>query len=276
MRHRSGNNFTPAAVGFRRFRDFLQFAESLGVVALLQPARPNGDIEVIPATGGREALDSVAAHTRVPPRIRRDLWQAFVDWSSRWVRAFDTETDRVVTLPADATADDELATAPRKGWQDDTIRYRSIRPLSREDQLRWMKAFVDGLQSGDDKDRLHAALREDRPAAAFVEAIRANADLERAWHRKFTERVTAAITEWMLEQDLTVDIYRSSSRLSTSAASSRPEPTTLTKAVRRAGLDSAGEDHAEALRQQVLDAVGRMPLTDLLRLPIPAEYLLRR
>jgi len=276
MRRRSDNSFTPAAAGFATFRDFLRFAEGVGAVTLLPPV-PGGDMEVLSATVEGALTEPAPPKTAAPRPIRRDLWQAFVDWSPQRQRAFDVLTGRVVTLPTnkpgsgDNDADDPLAP-----WREDPERFRRIIPLSRNDQLQWMRTFVSQLPPGQERDGLQAALDADHPLSAFVETIRELPDVERSWRHTFTEEVTSAITRWMRQERLTVDIYHMPSTLG-------GEPARHNRAAGSRANTSAEQptlvphaDSADELRRQVLDAVARMSLSELLRLPIPAEYLLLR
>lgn len=274
MRRRS-NAFTPAATGFATFRDFLRFAEGVGAVTLLPPV-PGGDIEVLSATAVGSPAEP-APLTPSPRPIRRDLWQAFVDWSPQWHRAFDVDTGRVVTLPADANSDDIDTSQRRQAWRENSTRFRRVVPLSRDDQLKWMREFVSHLPAGAERDQLSNALDNDHPLSAFAEVTRAIPALQRSWRRHFTEQVTAAITRWMLQEEITADIYHMPAKpregVATRAGARKTETGGPSQEASAAWqrTDSSGD-----LRQQVLEAVARMPLSELLRLPIPAEYLLRQ
>jgi hypothetical protein len=80
----------------------------------------------------------------------------------------------------------------------------------------------------------------------------------------------------MRQEQLTVDVYHTPSTLSGEPA--RHVRTTDSWANLSAKYPTLVQhaDSADELRRQVLDAVARMPLNELLRLPIPAEYLLLR
>ena len=277
MRRRSGNAFTPGAVGFGAFREFLRFAEGVGAVTLLPPV-PGGDMEVLsaPIDGSDDTQKTPLPATATPKPIRRDLWQAFVDWSPQWQRAFDAQTGRVVTIPVDRNATGGTnASEEAAAWREDRDRFRRIVPLSPSDQLRWMQAFVSELPSGQERQQLSQALEEEHPLAAFARCIRMFPDAERSWRVKFTEEVTSAVTRWMRQERLTTDMYHMPS--SPDAEPRRPTMTTGPKtessawAIAMVGYNAESPDD---LRQQVLKAVSRMSLSELLRLPIPAEYLL--
>ncbi len=272
---RSSKTFTPAATGFGTFRDFLRFAEGVGAVALLPPV-PGGDMEVLSASAVGPSTE-LSPPTPSPRPVRRDLWQAFVDWSPQWQRAYDVHTGRVVTLPTDANSNDDSTSQSRQAWHEDPARFHRIVPLSRGDQLKWMRDFVSRLPAGAERDQLTGALADEHPLSAFTGAIRALPALQRAWRRNLTDQVTAAITRWILRENITVDIYRmpptrrdeTSDRISADRVEAE-DPSQKSSAV------SHETDSSDDLREQVLEAVARMPLSELLRLPIPAEYLLRR
>jgi hypothetical protein len=276
MRRRSGNTFTPAATGFAAFRDFLRFAAGVGAVTLLPPV-PGGDVEVLSATiGGALADSTTTTPVATLKPIRRDLWQAFVDWTPQRQRAFDVRTGRVVALPTDKPGGGSLSVSESpEPWLEDTHRFRRIMPLSREDQLQWMRTFVSQLPPGEERDQLNAALHNDHPLSAFVAAIRVHQDIERSWRHTFTEEVTSAITRWMRQEHLTADIYHMPSMPNgepvrhVSAVGTKTDRSAQQPILVRQKADSPDE-----LRRQVLEAVARMSLSELLRLPIPAEYLL--
>jgi Uncharacterised protein family (UPF0158) len=277
MRRRSGNTFTPATAGFAAFREFLRFAEGVGAVTLLPPV-PGGDIEVLSATASGALTEPTTPPEAAPRPIRRDLWQAFVDWSPQRQRAFDVQTGRVVTLPADKNGSSANDTSEELvSWSENPARFHRIVPLSRDDQLRWMRTFVRQLPSGEERDQLNAALDDDHPLSTFVGRIRTIPGAERSWRRTFTEEVTSAITRWMRQQNLTADIYHMPSTMSGEPARhARAGSPKTGAAVRQSTLIQHKADSPDELRQQVLEAVARMSLSELLRLPIPAEYLLLR
>jgi hypothetical protein len=276
MRRRS-NSFTPATAGFATFRQFLRFAEGVGAVTLLPPV-PGGDVEVLSATADGGLTEQSAPPTTALKPIRRDLWQAFVDWSPQRQRAFDVRSGRVITVLAnkvDSTSNNDSEESA--SWQEDPTRFRRIIPLSHDDQLQWMRAFVSQLPLSEQRDQLNAALDSEHPLATFVRTARALPDVERSWRRTFTEEVTSAITRWMRQEQLTVDIYhmpsapsREPGRHVRTAGSMADAPAKQSTLFQHEG------DSPDELRRQVLEAVGRMSLSELLRLPIPAEYLLLR
>lgn len=263
MRKRSNNTFSPASAGFTKFRDLLYFAEQVGAVTLQPPPNAGGDVEVFPASAATDSSATVS--TQQPRTVRRDLWQAFVDWSPKWQRAFDTQTNKVIRIPVDS--DEGSESAGPLPWEKDPVRYRRIVPSTQEDQIRWIDAFIDQLAPGEERDLLTATLDHNRPIAAFAATISDLPDYQKAWRQTLSRNVTTRITEWVLEQQLTIDIYHQPRPVS----SSRPE----TISGPRQTSDTQSQP-ANELRRQVLEAVARMPLSELLRLPIPVEYLLRQ
>ena len=265
MRKRSNNTFSLANAGFTKFRDLLYFAEQVGAVTL-QPPSPGGDVEVFPASA---ATDSSATVSPQQPRtVRRDLWQAFVDWSPKWQRAFDTQTNKVITILANSGEGGESTGSIL--WKKDPVRYRRVVPLTLDDQLQWIRAFVGQLEPGEERELLSATLDHQRPIAAFVAAINDLPEYQKAWRQTLSRNVTARITEWVLEQQLTIDIYHQ-------PAQKRPTSAALPEMTSRPRQTPGYQGNpSDELRRQVLEAVARMPLSELLRLPIPVEYLLRQ
>ncbi len=271
MRKSTGNTFSPTIIGFDGFRKFLYFAEKVGAVTLT-PAVAGGDVEVFPATVASPS--STAEPDHETQFVRRDFWQAFIDWSPKWCRVFDVKTNQIIRRP---TLSDEKQDADSRLWAVDPDRYRRIIPLTEDDQIAWMRDFVDQLRERPESYTLEKALQGDRPIASFVETINQMPGLQRAWRQTLSRRVTSRITDWLREEQLDIDIYqlpfKPKSRTSGADAVSPREP----KNILRSGITSVHQGApSEELRRQVLEAVARMPLTELLRLPIPAEYLLRQ
>ena len=181
-----------------------------------------------------------------------------------------------MTLPTDANSNDDSTSQSRQAWHEDPARFHRIVPLSRGDQLKWMRDFVSRLPAGAERDQLTGALADEPPLSAFTGAIRALPALQRAWRRNLTDQVTAAITRWILRENITVDIYRM-------------PPTRRDETSDRISADRVeAEDRARSRRRYRMRPIHQMTcvsrcskpwptfLSELLRLPIPAEYLLRR
>jgi hypothetical protein len=264
MRRESGQTFTPAAAGFESFRDLLRFAEQLGAVELVA-STARGDIDVLLAENPPKPESARPAQHGT---VRRDLWQAFVDWSTQWIRAYDVQTNQVVK--ASTAVRDEASSPAVSDWDGDPVRYRRIPQVTREDQLLWMRGFVDQLASDAEREMLSLALSTERPSSSFAVALRATPKVQREWHQVLSEHVIAKITEWTTEEGLDIDIFQRPTPPKPHIARVRDGTSTTSR------LSGSEGSSSDALRKQVLDAVARMPLAELLRLPIPAEYLLLR
>ncbi len=246
--------FDEKSLGYDSFREFLKEAERLGYVKLW-PA-PGGDSEVL-------LPDQPAGPTRVG-RIRRDLWRAFVDWDPRLRRLFDPSSEAVRFIPrqpdAAGVADEEIG--PRSPIE--------IEPISAEEQVRWMGQFVESLSDSDVQASLRDALGGPTPLQAFVRRVRATG-VGVSWSAELTRHVATVIEDWASSHGLELDIMDRTER-------AVPRPATLStqrldpqRVATRRVLDEAV---ADLLRSKLHRAIDRMPLADLLRLPLPAEYLL--
>jgi len=135
-------------------------------------------------------------------------------------------------------------------------------------------------------------LEMDRPFVAFASYVRRHRDLHAAWKAQLQQHVVSVITQWLELNNLAVDIYqvtrdaaKAGNAIFHQAASAGRSGSPRTVAVERHGQFSGGKfrsalgqeaaEAEETLRHRILAAVACMPLSELLRLPIPAEYLLR-
>jgi Uncharacterised protein family (UPF0158) len=263
LKRLSNDGFSESRLGFDSFREFLRAAESRGLVELRHTA--GGDIEVLPASN---QPTPVGAKVVAKPEhvIRADLWRAFVDWSPELARVYDRIEDRAVTFPEEEKPfENERHTELRRAVVQQPARYVRITPISMDETLAVMRAFAETLADPDERGELQAALTRARPAAAFAAVVRSRPDLARGWHLVRLQDVADRISEWAARHDIAVDFIRTSQQVSSSGdAGLRAEDGIV-----------AGRS-AEALRAAILGAVERMPLSELLKLPIPVEYLINR
>lgn len=246
--------FDEQQLGFRTFRSFLEAAAAAGHVTL-RPVSNAPDVEVLPT----EAPEPTAENG--PGRIRRDLWSAFVDWRPGWTRLYDRETDGVAWLPAAVVGSEPPAVAAlRKAWQADANRFVPIVPVDQETTIEWIRAFVDEA-GGEHAEALRLSLEARRPIQAFVAAARDAGSLS-AWNAQRLGRVRGLVDTWMREHNLTIDL-QGERPLLTAPTRGRP---------RLSGSRQPATD--DDVRRRVIAAVERMSRAELLRLPIPIEYIL--
>lgn len=230
--------FTFDSVGFPSFRAYLSDAANRGVVTF-SPAPRGSDVVVAEASGSgasqRPAL--ITATT-----LRKDLWDAFVDWSNESNYVFRPMTNEVVAL------------MPGQSGGDGAVRIPSA---SRDDQLVWMRELADSETSAPVKDELDAALREDQPTRAFARVLRERTSVGRAWKRHLRRRILSRASQWAEENGLPESVLQPAK---VQEPSSRREATT-------------NED--QAARDRILAILADLPLSELLKLRIPLEYALR-
>lgn len=264
------DGFSHTAVGHATFRAFLRSAEQAGAVRLVLPSPGGGgDVEVRPASERpcepAERPDGAMADPARPALpLRPDLWHAFVDWTPGLLRAVDRETGKaLVVSEAPSPAEPGETAAARRLINDSPDKYLPVAPIGRDLQASWMAEFVGALGPSPERDLLAAALRQERPLAAFAAAVRSMPALGDAWRAELTGRVARVIQEWASEHGVELDVHGPRP----ARAPRRPVGPSPTAAV--------DDQWEQAARRRILDALERLPLADLLRLPIPAELLLR-
>jgi hypothetical protein len=258
LQRRSVNTFSEGSLGFPTFRSFLQDAARKGVIRL----RPTlEDYEVLPP--GDDPIDSAVTGARSlrrrepRPRVRPDLWRAFVDWRQGWKRVYDIEQDRAVMFPE---ATPEAGDAPeyahvRQAWLANPDAFREITPITQNDQLTWMQEFSIADPDPAMRLALQTALATESPLRAFTNTVRTNTASSNRWHAERLRRVAEVIRGWASENSLEVQIFQKREMPESFAThGDTPEWSTL--------------------RQKVHVAVDRMPVADLLRLSIPIEYII--
>jgi hypothetical protein len=259
-------DFHESRLGFSSFREFLRVAEVQGVVKV-QAAPTGPDVVVLPmsATSDPRAADSLLdQHGSF--RIRGDLWRAFFDWTPGFIRVYDRANDEAVVLPAKPnpfqTAEQNQL---REELEQQPDRFVSIDPIDINVQLGWMNEFVAELSDPGLQQIFGVALASDRPIAGFTRAVRTDPRLARMWQRRRVEKVRAEIEQWSEAHGLDI------------RTEERPEAPKPTPSVpeRERDLDE-GSGEVAALRDRLHTAIDRMTYGDLLRLPIPVEYILRQ
>lgn len=258
MQKRSNEGFSEIRLGFPSFRAFLEWAQDAGVVQLV-PAPRGPDIEVLPIAPTAQRLSPTPLRGRSQGRIKPDLWRSFVDWRADWRRVFDRESGEARMFPREPheVGDAPQHAALRGAVADNSNRFIEITPIPQPQQLAWMSEFADAEADAPLKTELQAALQTDRAAGAFAARIRQTPTAFHRWNRWREQRVAAVIEEWARGHHLDVAIHEEPPRRL--AESSR--------------LFVGGVDD-QTLREQLHKAIDKMPVAELLRLPIPLEYLI--
>lgn len=248
MRSRSPA-FNFAVLGYRSFRDLLREADEQGAVDVTWPERRSG-LDAYVWLPGEEQVPPPPRSSERPPHVKTDLWRAFMHFDANSSRYWDRKTGQVVG--SDVAAQDVHDLIP-------------ITPIRIENQIEWMRTFTAALDSSaQDRQALENALAQDRPAGAFASAVRQFPATETQWRRSLVEHVTEVVERWKTSHGLNVDI------LDDHAA--KPTHTQRAGRARR----GAGELNDEEIRGRVIAAVRAMPMSDVLQLRLPVEYLLIR
>lgn len=212
---------------------------------LVAAAEARGVIEVLEAESDI-AIRSVAPAAAAPAtRLDDDLWRAFVQWNLPAQLYFDRVTKQVVSG----------LTEPERGV--------AIPSVSREEQTVWMREFVESLGQGEQRDKLHELISGRGDIRAFFTLLRDDRPTSEGWRNFLRRRVLERATTWAHENGIPIG------DLDQGVRSTSQSPRTAV-----AAKDSGSAD--ELLRQSVLTVLGKMPLSELLRLPIPLEYSLIR
>jgi hypothetical protein len=250
---RTSPSFTPRAAGFSTFGQFLKAAAASGAIA----------VDLGKADFYVHAAGQPVPHTRSRSRIRwvlPALWRAFIDWSPQRHYVYHRESRQVLPAPSSPTG------APLEV---------PIPLLSRDMQLQWMRQFASHLSDEEATRELLEGLDGAEPVSSFSRLIRTHTGLSDKWQQDLREHVLVEIENWAEENRIPTADLTPQPVTSTPQGSSAHTSTVLPSGTADAGAAGPTAHDGEALRAQVLAALERMTLAELLRLPIPAEYLLR-
>lgn len=240
------------ALGYETFRELLADAEAAGFIRLTYVQ--GGDVELGAVPVAATASSAASAAPAQPPQqeapagrlhLRRDFWNAVVK-PGTWL--YDPKNDAVVTQ-ASAVARDDLVPMPTA---DDVV------------QIGWIEEFVQGLPKPR-QDALGPVLIAAADLDKKLETMRQQPQTVRnSWFNHRSHRVHERLEEWKREHALDVQLLspRVSRRETSFPVRTHP---------RRQSASSPSED---VVRARLRQAIERMPLAELLRLPIPAEFLI--
>lgn len=218
------------------YRSFRRLVEAAEQQGLVSTTQSGSDID----------LHAVGDVTVSEPlrRLDNSLWRAFLEWNEEAASSFDRSSKRVVS----AGADSEHRVA--------------IPSIPQHEQVEWMKEFAAELPQGAERETLLAALNKDNSAGAFSLAVRNDEKMERAWRSFLQRRVLDRAQLWARENRIPVSDLTANRGRGAIVGSHHHVPL---------------RDKEEAqLRERVLTILGAMPLSELLKLPIPIEYTLLR
>lgn len=229
------SNFDEVSLGYKTFRDFLFDAERAGQIRL--ELTRGGDYEILPP-------QSEANGVR---RIRADFWTAVTDDRADQAYLYDPATDRV---------------AARAPSEPDTGESEQLIPIIRaatDVQEGWIADFIRELNDA----TVTAAVGAAPGLSDKLRILNKLLGTSSAWHRARLKAVHQLLQSWAGEHGLAVDFAVPARRPARGAPAGAAHPLRSTR----------GASPEQQLREHVHRAIDRMPTSDLLRLPIPVEYL---
>jgi hypothetical protein len=259
-RTNGGFNEHKIGPGFASFREFLAAAADAGVVTVT-PAPIGPDVEILPPGAASLGPRHQPERGGVGPRIRSDLWKAFVDWTPDRLRAFD-RVDNVAKMVTAEPAPLEPAqqSTLRRAIRMDVDRYVPINPVPFERQRQIMADFLATLEPSPPQAALETALRSQRPIRAFTSTLTIDSSLQDAFTAYRLKCIANIIEDWKSAHNLEVDIFQS-------RPPAQPDESTNQAA--------QSKDSAEvAVRRMLHAAIDRMPLDELNHLHVPVEFYL--
>lgn len=241
--------------GFKSFKAFLERAAADGVVKVVRP--PGASDLAVSSVGGSATplAESVPAAGRY---LRRDVWSALTRTggpSLWWCRETGELVGPLNEEPANAGSWVELA------------------PLPRDEVIGWMQDFVATLDDPERAMKLNHTLKTASGYESFTTQVRGHQGTARKWGRFYRDHVMRHAFTWADANSVPREnVLQPAGRHP--AASSPDTPSQSRSATIPASTTDAAH-YERRVRAAVASAVERMPLADLLRLPIPAEYLIR-
>lgn len=287
MKRLTYDGFDPEELGYKRFRDFLHAAEAAGHVALRWD-RP-GDVVV--AMAGAESPSKEA--TRV--RIRRDLWQAALDWKQGVDHYLDLNIDRALALPREPVRlEPERLRQLRLRVADQDPQVVKVARISIGQQLDWMKTHVESVPEGPLRSLLVQALASDKPAKVFAAVLRDQPAAQDRWFARLSANVLAHLQQWKQSEPRLADLQIEAPNSPVQAEAGKvladksgdslaaliedfqrgPRAHNMRLADRLFVRDRMVLNSEERLRAILHQAIDQMPEAELRALRIPAGYLL--
>jgi hypothetical protein len=245
-------DFNERQLGFQSFGAFVEAAAQVGAV------RIERDNE------GWTRVLSIGAPTIAgerPDRLRPDIWDAFTRWGEGQIRVWDRATARAIRLSA-APVPGEPAehVALREAMQRADGQVIVISPIDNDEQQRWMQEFVAGLGEHTLARPLEAALSDPKPFRAFTTVLQADDALRRAFNRRRTVNVLAAVRQWAAENAVDLDALDHTAPPPSPAATPQAAP--------------PQRDVGAILRAALHRAIDEMGVDELRRLSVPAGYII--
>jgi hypothetical protein len=191
----AGKTFQERALGFRNFVEFVLSDKDLAV-----ERREVGDFSVKPIEAGPVELPASRSELTASkliksasssPRIREDLWFAFMSFPKPgFRREYNRETDKVL-YPPDS--------APRAGIV--------IESIAREQQIDWRKEFSGTIDAGV-RESLLQALSAPNPFREFSIALKLQPDLLKKWNSFLFSKIHPVISSWAEQNKIPTEVWQ--------------------------------------------------------------------
>jgi OST-HTH/LOTUS domain len=182
------------------------------------------------------SLRSETSEAEVGARLKRDLWQAVMDYSSGLEYVWDTNTGRA---------------RPRQQEERDLP---ALPTISREELAAWRREFAKSLAQVGPQQEINDRIRHWAEAGLSTSAL--PREVRGEWNRTLRERAAARLRSWFQDQHLAIPpgfIVVGSGPMTTDLA----------------------DDSLEAEREFVLTAIEAMSADELRGLLLPARAAFR-
>lgn len=184
-----GGDFDENDLGYA---NFLAFAKEANVSVV---TRPGSDFLLGPVG---VVLPQDPPQTSAP-RIRRDIWRAFIEFPVQGqTRFYDPERDTV-------------------GSQGVELPLHGIRidPVPRDRQLEWRKEFAKQQTEGHRSDLLLALVGTQGIFTNFARALRDKPPLQKSWNHYVQNQVAEIIRHWANANNIAEDRWRAEAQVGT-------------------------------------------------------------
>lgn len=266
LRRRTFDGFDEGRLRFDSFSHFLREAEGAGAVTLQKA--PRGPDLMLAPPGEMPIAEPPKPDER--RRVRRDLWDCFIDWDERYTRAYDIEVDVAERFPATpAPLEPPDKAELRRTVAENPERFRTIEPIPFTTQLDWMREFAAAVEDPLAHAELTSAFVSARPARVFAQALSGHPAVRSRWNASRQAKVETEIRRWVEQSDLDIEIY----------GERAAEPEATTSGDRDAAATAPDErppnvenDRLIRMRDELKRIIDRMPASELERLNIPYGY----
>ena len=232
----NGATFNERELGLRNFLEFVKTEPAIAV-----QTRIGSDMLLAPATAG----DLLSAYARPLPRLRRDFWRAFIEFSvPNTIRLYDPTEDKIFT---------ENLPTQRKGT--------ALEPVSREAQIAWRRSFSEE-QPENVKGSLLASLDGTGTSIfnEFARRLRENPSVMHAWNRYLQKQITDHVAAWAATNGVSEDRWCGGTSRSDDGASKEAMP---------------AKTHSIGQRAELYNFLDSLPIEDLLQLRVPLDWVLK-